>query len=699
MSKDLLLEIFTEEIPTGYILPALRGMETIMAQKLSEARIEYGPMETKGTPRRLAIIVHDVAEKQESMVNEILGPPRRVAFDSDGRPTKAAEGFARSHGVSTDVLRFKSTPKGEYVCIRKLIKGVPTITLLKTILPDVILKIPFPKSMRWADTRISFARPIHSILALFGKRTVSFSLGNIKSGRRTFGHRFLHPKSVQVKDPSEYVHRLREAFVVVDITERKEMIRQRVSDLARTLGGKVLSDDELLDTVTQLVEFPAVVAGKFSPDFLEIPSEVLIAAMREHQKYFAVVDSQERLMPHFIAVNNTPTEDNKLVIKGLGRVLQARLEDARFFFEADTRTPLHSKVDQLKYVMFQANLGTVYEKVLRIQRLAEFLAEENAPETKDVVSRAAWLCKADLVSQMVGEFPKLQGIMGSIYAHRFGEPEAVATAIREHYLPVYGGGPLPKTMAGALLAIADKMDTICGCIGIGLIPTGTSDPYALRRQGSGIIHTMLEHNITLSLRELIQQSIRLLQEKIPHNIEEAVQNVLTFFEHRVEYLLIGEGYPKDLVAAVISVSIDDIPGVWARIKALKALKAKPNFDSLSIAFKRVVNIIKQAKERYGKEALFREDNRVNPDLFEKGCEENLYSTFYEVKEDALTLLKAGAVDRALLAVASLKQPVDEFFDGVMVMVQDDALRKNRLALLQKISQLFSLFADFSRIST
>jgi len=699
MSKNLLLEVFTEEIPTSYILPALKGMETIMARKLSEARIDYGAMKTMGTPRRLTIIVHNVAEKQKSVVNEILGPPKRVGFDSNGHPTKAAEGFARSHGVSIDALTFKTTPKGEYVCIKKLIKGIPTITLLRKILPELILEIPFPKSMRWADTEISFVRPIHSILSLFGERVITFKVGNIKSGRRTFGHRFLHPKSIQIKSISEYIHKLKEAFVVVDISERKEMIRQKVSTIAHTLGGEVLPDEELLDTVTQLVEFPSVVAGKFSPEFLELPREVLIAAMREHQKYFAVVNSEKDLMHHFIAVNNTQTENNKAVIKGHERVLQARLEDARFFFEADTRRPLQSYVDQLKEVMFQADLGTVYEKVLRIQKLVQFLAGDNAPELKEAVSRAAWLCKADLVSQMVGEFPKLQGIMGSIYARHSGETEAVAMAIREHYLPAYAGGPLPKTLAGALLAIADKMDTICGCIGVGLIPTGTSDPYALRRQGLGIIHIMLEHKLTLSLKGLIEKSLHLLKEKVSYNVQETVQKVLNFFEHRVEHLLIGEGYPKDLVAAVISVSIDDIPGVWARVNALRDLKTKPDFDSLSIAFKRVVNIIRQAKERYGKEALFGDHSRVDPALFEKGCEQNLYNTFGEVKERALTLLKGGSIDKALLAVVSLKQPIDDFFDGVMVMVEEDTLRKNRLALLNNISQLFSLFADFSRIST
>ena len=699
MSKTLLVEIVTEEIPAGYIAPALEAMAGLMVQKLTQARIESAASgETFATPRRLALMVRDVAERQASITREIVGPPKAVAFDAKGQPTKAVEGFARSQGVSVSRLTTKTTAKGDYVCVSKTERGQASWRLLQAIIPEVIMAIPFPKSMRWADLGLTFARPIHSIMALFGDRIIPFKLENIKSGRRTRGHRFMHPGSIAIGNPSEYVGALRSAFVVADIEERSRVIRAQITEAARKLGGDVISDDDLLDTVTNLVEYHAVSAGTFDPAFLKLPGEVLITAMREHQKYFAVASSDDQLLPCFIAVNNTAAKDMAVVTSGHERVLRARLEDARFFFETDAKTSPDDMVERLKGVLFQAKLGTMFDKVCRVQELAEHLADMTVPEDKPTVSRAAWLTKSDLTSQMVNEFPKLQGVMGRIYAARSGEPEAVAKAIEDHYLPAYAGGPLPETVAGALVSMADKLDTICSCFGIGLIPSGTSDPYALRRQAIGIIQIMLTRNLSFSLQALINKSLELLHDKISGDTEQAGRGVMTFFRHRMEHLLAEQGFAKDLITAVTSASMDSLPAVLKRTEALQNLKAKEDFEPLAIAFKRVVNIIRQARQRGDIPSRAAQTQiEADPAMFQEPCEQELYSAFQKVKQEISDDL--GSFDRGLSAIASLKNPVDGFFDGVMVLTEDKRLKQNRLALLGEIAELFAIFADFSKIST
>jgi glycyl-tRNA synthetase beta chain len=698
--KPLLIEIVSEEIPAGYIDPALEAMKNLMGQKLSQARVEYGAMETFGTPRRLALMVQEVSERQASVTREVVGPPKAAAFDAEGRPTRAAEGFAKSQGVSMKRLTIKTTAKGEYVCVKKLERGQASWRLLQSVIPELIMAIPFPKSMRWSDLSLVFTRPIHGVLALFGDRIIPFKMENIRSGRRTFGHRFMHPGRISISEVSDYVPALRSAFVLADVEERKHAIQEEITRAARKLSGEVISDNDLLDTVTHLVEYPAVSAGTFDKGFLEVPREVLITAMREHQKYFAVVGSDQQLLPCFIAVNNTPVEDIALVTAGHERVLRARLSDARFFFETDSKTPPHEIVERLNGALFQAKLGTMFEKVCRVQKLAEHLADLTAPDLKALVSRGAWLCKSDLTTQMVNEFPKLQGVMGRIYAARAGEPEAAAQAIEEHYLPAYAGGPLPATVPGSLVSIADKLDTVCGCFGVGLIPSGTSDPYALRRQTIGIIQIILTQAFSFSLKGLIHKSLELVHDKISGDTEQLVLQVLTFFQHRMEHLLAEEGFSKDVITAVVSASMEDLPAVRKRTEALEALKAEPDFQPLAIAFKRVANIIRQAKERGeivsgGLDAPAKTD----PGLFQESCEQALFDALEKVRHDISEDLKSGAFDRALLTVSTLKGPVDDFFDGVMVLTEDERLKQNRLTLLGEIADLFNVFADFSKIST
>ena len=697
---NLLLEIGSEEIPAGYIRPALTSLSSSLLQKLSDARIEHGMARVFGTPRRLAVNVESVARKQTSIKSEVIGPPAKVGFDDNGKPTMAAQKFAEKVGLTVNQLTLKETARGSYLAAEKMERGLATQTLLKKILPDVISSIPFPKKMRWADLDVEFARPIHSILALLGKSLVTFHFGNIKSGRYTSGHSFMAPGKIKLDTADDYLEKLRSAWVLADTTERRKMLEQGIAKVAQKLGGRILPDDELVDIVNNLVEYPVPVAGKFDEAFLEVPDEVLINAMREHQKYFAVVDNDNNLRPSFIAVNNTVARDLALAARGHERVLRARLADAQFFYQGDLEITDDDRVEKLKGVLFQAKLGTMHEKIERVAKIAEYLADlvvyKPVPETNDIdlksqVSRAARLSKADLVSQVVGEFPKLQGVMGRIYATLAGEPPMVAAAIEEHYRPVYSGAPLPETPVGAILSIADKIDSICGCFSVGLVPTGASDPYALRRQGIGIVQILKDKGYSFSLRDLIQNSMtRFGLENDPQS-SNLIENVCRFLQNRIAHLLAEDGYSKDTVAAVLNVYWDNIPQTWNRVRALEKLKAEPDFEPLAVAFKRVVNIIKKAEDF--------QTSAVDQKLFQHQSESALLAAYEAAKIKVEYNLKKDLFDRALVEIASLRDAVDAFFDGVMVMTDDMAVRRNRLALLGLIASLFSGFADFSKLST
>jgi glycyl-tRNA synthetase beta chain len=689
---NLLLEIGAEELPAGYIAPALEAIASNLLKKLSAARIEYGDVKTFGTPRRLAVMVEGVAAKQPTVSKDVLGPPTKVAFDADGQPTMAAVKFAEKVGVPVKALKSQNTEKGSYLSARVTERGVATKTLLKKFLPEVILATPFPKTMKWAELNIQFARPMYSIVALLGSSIVSFGLGNLKSGRHTYGHSFMHPGKVKIDHPGAYLDSLKNVQVIADIEVRKKMVIQEIERAASAVGGKVLPDDELVDIVTNLVEYPIATAGKFDDEFLEIPREILITAMREHQKYFAVIDESGRLMPYFIAVNNTRTKDLDLVATGHQRVLRARLSDAQFFFRSDVKVSFGPWMEKLEGVLFQAKLGSMQEKVGRVKRLAAYLADAEGMDAgfKARVTRAAELCKADLVSQVVVEFPKLQGVMGRVYAGVAGEPDDVATAVEEHYRPTYSGGQLPKTATGAVLAIADKIDSICGCFSVGLIPTGASDPYALRRQGIGIVNIMLDKGFAFSLNDLIVKSLELFHEKADFPIQETVEKVHAFIQNRMAHILVEKGFSKDVVTAVTSAGAENVPNVWQRVKALQDLKGAPDFEPLAAAFKRVVNIIK--KTAGGPQGQVRED------LLSHATEKELFAAFKEVQVQVAELFINGDFEKALLIIASLKDPVDAFFDGVLVMAEDAEVRNNRLALLGSIAALFDQFADFSKLA-
>lgn len=689
MGKTFYLEIGSEEIPAGYIVPALEAMSARMSRFFDENRISHGEPFVTGTPRRLVLNVPGVAVEQEARTTEIIGPPRQVAYDAQGRPTKAAEGFARGQGVSVDDIRIKSTPKGDYLCIVREEAGLPVKNLIEKMLPDFVAHIPFPKSMRWGSLSVTFARPIRWITGLFGDEVVDFVYGDIRSGGQSFGHRFMSPQVLPVTDFESHVENLRKHYVLVDLHERREFIRKEIRKAATTVGGTILEDEELLDEVTQLVEYPFPIVGEFEEKYLELPPELLITVIKKHQRYFAVTDGTDRLLRYFVTVSNTIPRDVPLVAAGNARVVRARLEDARFYYEEDQKVRLEDRAEQLKGVVFHSKMGTSWEKVERFTVLARMLGERLAPECLDTLSRAACLCKADLVSGMVGEFPELQGIMGRAYARLQGEPEPVAAAIHEHYLPTRAGGPIPQGIEGALLSIADKMDTIAACFGVGLIPTGTADPFALRRQTLGIIRIILEKPFRLSLTELIDRALPLLESKLTEPAEAVRRNILDFFEGRLHHQMVSqEGYSPDVVDAALVVGIDDLVEAVMRTKALSVFRSRPDFDSLASAFKRVVNIIKEP-----------ESAPVDPALLGSPAEQALFAAVTDTEGVVEGCLSRSDYDAALESMSRLKAFIDAFFDSVLVMDRDDSVRRNRLALLTRIHNLFSRVADFRKIQT
>jgi len=688
MGKELLLEIGTEEIPAEFLPRALRDMKDIIGREFSQRRILHGEVRTMATPRRLVLCVKDVAERQEDQVIEKLGPAKRVSFDENGNPTKAALGFAKGQGIDISELETIVTEKGEYIGARKKIVGEETRGLLAEILKNFILSIPFQKSMRWMNLEIRFARPIHWILALFGGEVISFKLENIKSGGRSHGHRFMRPEFFEVRDFEDYLKKAREHFVIVDQEERKNIIIEEIEKAARSVSGKVLIKDELLEEVNYLVEYPTAVCGSFDGDFLELPRDVLVTTMVEHQKYFPVTDVEGNLLPHFITVNNTLARDPAVVARGNEKVIRARLADARFFFIEDQKIPLEKHFEELRHVVFHSLLGTSYEKVGRFRELAAFIAEKINPALKPTVDRAAHLAKADLETQMVYEFPDLQGIMGREYALLAGENPVVAKAIYEHYLPVSAGGSLPETDEGAIVSIADKVDTICGFFGVNQIPTGTADPYALRRQALGVINIILARGYPLKLDELVEKSLAILGDKLKRSLAETKKDVLEFFKGRFENQLISQGYSYDVVDAVLATGIADLAGALKKIEAMVVFRNRPDFEPLAVAFKRVCNIIKNFRE-----------GAVDEGLFVQKEESELYLSYLDIRERALNLMHKDDYENALVEMARLRKPVDNFFEAVLVMAEDDKVRYNRLSLLEAISGLFYGVADFSRIVT
>ncbi len=691
MSAEFLLEIGTEEIPSGYLENGLKELKQRAESCLEEKRIPLsGGLFTYGTPRRLVLIGREMADRQEDMVQEVTGPPKRAAYDQDGTPTKAATGFAKKYGLSVDDLECVETSKGEYLHIRRTIPGRPVVEVLAEILPKLITDIPWPKSMVWGDVGVPFVRPVHWVVALFGNELIPFDVAGVKSGSTTRGHRFMAPGPMEVSGVEDYLMRMEEGSVMIDPEERRRKIEKEVLQEAEEVSGIPMKDPELLATVANLVEYPSAVCGTFDSEFLDLPEPVLITAMRKHQKYFAIKDGEGRLMPNFVAVNNTMARDEAFVLKGHERVLRARLSDADFFFREDRKRPLEDRLDDLKEVIYQAELGTSYAKVERFTELAEYLAEQVAPEKKGYVRLAARLCKCDLVTEMIMEFPTLQGVMGKEYARLDGHPEEVCLAIHDHYLPARAWDELPTSIPGSIVGLADRMDSIAGSFVIGQEPTGAADPFALRRHALAIIRILEETGWEISLNRFISKALDVLGEEIEFDREQFLENLLSFFRERYRNKMSSAGFESDLIEAVVSVEFDQISQLRFRIDQLKRFMIESSeFESLAQTVKRVSNILKKQKESL----------TVDEGLFKEPCESGLWKAYQGLKDNIHGLMEKGDYLEALNLMATLRRPVDDFFDGVEVMTKDSPeLRENRVGILQHLARLFMSLADFSRFS-
>ncbi len=691
MSKDLLFEIGIEELPHGFIDPALAQLAEKAKKLLTQNRLTFDLAATYGTPRRLVIHITGLSERQDDLSLEHLGPAKKVAFDESGQPTKAAIGFAKGKGKSVEDLYLKQTEKGEYVAFLQKEEGRPTTQLLSGILAELVTTLSFPKTMRWGHKSIRFARPISWLLALFGESVIEFNVDGIIAENLTYGHRWLSPGPFVIHDPQKYFEVLHYANIHFDPLKRKEFIRQDLHATAAKMGATLVENDRLLDVVTNLVETPHAVVGSFKEEYLILPDRVIITSIEEHQKCFAMRNPDGGLLPNFIQISNSSSSNDATVKVGSERVIRARLADARFFFEEDKKTPLAAKTDKLKNVLFQKDLGTVYEKVARIQTLTAALADtlKLSEAEKQRCLRVALLAKADLVTGMIGEkeFTKLQGFMGWKYAVHDGEPATVAKGIYEHYMPRYAEDQTPETLEGALVALADKLDTVVGCFGVGIIPTGSQDPYALRRAALGITRIILERGLDFSISHLVGHALSALSAKLKRLQPDVQADVLDFMKQRLKNVLTEAKYAYDTIDAVLACSYDNFVDTRQRTQAIQDIRRHPDFDSIATANKRVTNILKKIGNLPA----------IDPAYFQQDEEKALYEALQSARQPVTDLIEQKRYSTALEQMVKLRQPIDHFFDKVFVMAEDAALRNNRLALLQAIKQLFDRIADFSLI--
>ena len=684
-TASVLLEIGCEEIPSRFLPGAIEELKNIAAGLFDEYRIPYKESSTFATPRRLALLMKGVATRQQDVVKEVYGPSRKVAFDEDGLPTRAAEGFAQSVGLKASELVVRNKGKGEYVAAILEEKGLETCLLLPDILKKTVLSLRFPKSMRWGTGNLLFARPIHWILALFGPETVRFQIDGIKSGDISRGHRFLSPASFQIGDADSYANVLAQNYVIVDQDKRRDMIKTGLKDLAGKADGLPVADDELVGTVTFLVELPVAVLCRFDAEYLRLPKELLITVMRDHQKYFSLEDGGGNLLNSFIVISNTRSENAETVRKGAERVIKARFDDAKFYFNEDRQRSLSERVEELRQVIFHDRLGSLFEKTARVVDTASFLAEKVRPSLKELVARAALLSKTDLLTGVVREFPELQGTMGKYYALHDKEREEVSLALEEQYLPRSFGGRLPETDSGALLSLADKADNIASFFSIGLVPSGSEDPFALRRQALGIVSIILENAYDISLCQIFEQALKSLSSL--KNNGNTLQDTIAFVEQRIEFVFSAKGYQQDLIRSCLHLSWTlPLRKIEERIEALKSVRQDAWFGDFLLAVKRIHNIVPKEELPSIKEELLAQEE-----------EKKLFIASTALCKDFLSLVGQDRFVDALRSLAEITAPVNSFFDKVLVMDRQEDIRRNRLSILKELWETAYSFADFSRL--
>jgi glycyl-tRNA synthetase beta chain len=691
MSSEFLLEIGTEELPASFVTHALRSMKASAIDLVGQARLGTDSLEvhTMGTPRRLALRLRGLAPSQPDRDENIMGPPWSAAFEADGSPKKAATGFAKKHGVAVEDLRKQTTDKGDYVSVQVHETGKQTGAVLSEILPQVCQRITFPKSMRWGPGEISFGRPIHWVVSLLGKDVVGFEFAGVQAGRATRGHRFLAPQIFDLDEAGNYEAALEQAHVLVDLKRRKDRMMEGLLASAKSLNGVLEPDAFLADECVSLVEEPFTVPGSFDESFLELPETVVVSVMRDHQRYFALRASEGgALLPSYLNVVNT-AQAPETIAKGNDRVLRARLADARFFVEEDRKAPLADRLQKLESVVFQSKLGTMGAKVRRLQANARALAERSSADI-DACVEAARLCKADLETLIVFEFPELQGEMGRWYALREGIDSAIADAIRDHYRPQGADDVVPDQLVGAVVAVADRIDTLVGCFGIGLVPSGSADPFALRRAALGIIRIALEGPIDVDLQRLLDQAHTAYAGDAELAPADEVRVALdAFFRGRIRAML-KDAHGGDVVDACLGAwdgtSLRDLR---SRIEAVSELGAAPEFEALAVAFKRAFNITKESAR-----------GPIDSALLEAGAESALAERFETVRDQIREATGERRYADALKLVAKeLGAPIDRFFEEVFVMVDDPRIRENRLRLLGEIADTVNGIAHFHQLGT
>ncbi|OMH40577.1 glycine--tRNA ligase subunit beta [Desulfurobacterium indicum] len=682
-AENFILEIGTEELPASFIEPALKSIKEQFKKILLDSKLSTESLEIFGTPRRLILIASGIPTKQPDREEIITGPAWKAAFDENGNPTRAAEGFARSKGVSAKELIKIETEKGIYAGIKRTIKGKETRNILSEKIPELIRSIPFKKSMRWGNGNLRFGRPIRWICAIFGKETVPFSIDGIESSNLSRGHRFLSPEPFDVSEVDDFISELESRYVVADVQKRKSLILDGAKDLAEKAGCVLIDDEDLLEEVTNLVEFPYPMLGSFEERFLQLPEEVPIVVMKEHQRYFSVKDKNGKLKNYFIAVANIKPPEEELIRHGYEKVLRARLSDALFFFNEDRKRKLEERVPELKGVIFHDKLGTMFEKVERLQKLTPKIAEL-IEGNSEKAERAAFLSKADLVTEMVKEFTELQGVMGKNYALLDGEDREVAEAIFEQYLPRFSDDQTAKTKTGIALSLAEKFDNIVGFFGVGLKPTGSMDPFALRRNAIGIIKTLTENGILIDIMEIATLAFNIYESQGKKLSESNPEDVVNFIKERLKTLL-SEKFRQDTIDAVLDVT-NNITDAVERIRAIDELRKDEEFETVLLTMRRVMNIIPPD--------FHATSNEIETD---NEYERQLLEAFKTIKEEIEKDIKRGDYKSALLRIGSLKRNVDLFFDNVMVMDKNEEIKHRRLSILKLISETLSQFANFRNI--
>ncbi len=684
---DLLLEIGCEEIPSRFIPGAMEQLETGAKNLFEENRLSFEKIETFATPRRLVLIVKNLDDEQADLVEKVKGPPLDRAYDNEGKPTRALEGFIKNQGVTLEQVEEGMIKEARYIFARREIPGLRTEKILPGLIPQLIKKLSFPRPMYWQSKDVRFARPIRWLLALYSDRPVLFSFAGIESGNKTRGHRFLAPGPFEIENVDHYLNCLEQNYIILDHNRRREVIRRQLEEKAAENDGVALIDDALLEEVTYLVEYPVAVDGSFDRSYLDLPQEVPITSMQYHQRYFPLVDKDSGcLLPYFVGISNNLFHPN--IRKGYAKVLQARLADGRFFFNEDRKEPLEKYVDKLKSVVFLESLGNLDQKRARLVELTAVLGGliSLEPESIETARRIAHLCKADLVTGMVNEFPELQGVMGREYALLSGESSEVAHGIHEHYLPRYPGDDLPSRMEAALVSLADRVDTLAGCFAIGIQPTGSQDPYGLRRQAQGAVNILMAMDIKLPLHQYIKAALSIHAGNLGLDKDKTIELTSAledFLVQRIRFAFREKGLAHEIVEAVLAVPLSTLSELIKRASTLEENMHEPLMEDIIIAYNRVSNLA-------GKAGAKDPDREL---LLEK-AEVDLYSIMQEVESALPGLADPSAI---LLALQKYRKPVDDFFDHVMVMVEDEKTRNNRLGLLAAIKGHFNKIADFSRL--